>query len=649
MMGTWLKRGLAAVLVAAVAACGGGGGSAGTPSLGAPTGGTPSSSSGAATIDVVADSTAVGSGGVPVTITATVKGAGNTSLASAPISFVTSSGTVSDYPATTNASGVATAKFSVGADKSNRTATITVTSGSVTGTVAVDINGTTLAYSGPTTLQIGGTATLSAKLADSNGAAISGRPVAITSSLGNGLSVATATTDAAGNVSVTYTATNSGADKITFSALGATVAPTITVSGEDFGIITPATAGQAIPIGTAQTITARYRINGAPASGPYAVRFTSTAGSFSPAGAASGVTLVGGVASADLQSTFAGPATVQAELINTTTTAVLAKATVAVQFVADTPNTLTLQSTPTALGTNSAGSTAKQALVRATVVDANGNPVQGKTVNFSRVADPSGGNLSQASALTDANGQASVQYIAGATATSANAVRLRATVAGTSVQGDVTLTVNQSALFVALGTGNTITNLAGSNDTIYVKNWTVYVTDASGAPVPSQTVTISLLPNRYRKGSYILSGDDYVYGPWDGVTLTADGYLPAGSYISCANEDTDYSGVLTGAKDTNGSNRLEPGNVITFTNNSSVTTVTTDANGFAYVDLKYAESYASWVEVTLRGSATVAGTESSNQSTFWVVGLRSDFTKTGGPPAGLVSPFGQRPSCSQVN
>src|SRR5205823_174155 len=104
-----------------------------------------------------------------------------------------------------------------------------------------------------------------------------------------------------------------------------------------------------------------------------------------PASASTGIPLTSGVASASISSTFAGPATIQATLVDTSKTpaAVLAQSSVAVQFVATVPDHLTVQITPTAIGTNAAGSSAKQAAVQATVYDVNGNPVQGAVVNFS--------------------------------------------------------------------------------------------------------------------------------------------------------------------------------------------------------------------------------------------------------------------------
>jgi Bacterial Ig-like domain (group 1). len=224
--------------------------------------------------------------------------------------------------------------------------------------------------------------------------------------------------------------------------------------------------------------------------------------------------------------------------------------------VALVPSKLTLQASPTASGPNSGTATSQQARLVATVVDANANPVSGATVNFTRLVDPSGGNLSQPSALTDSSGQASVQYIAGGSTTASNGVQLQAQVSGTSVLGTANLTVNQSALFIALGTGNVISNL---DPQTYQKDWVVYVTDSNGIAVPNITLTIKVLPLAYGKGQLTFNTNVWVYAP---------------GAIFCPNEDDGgttgiasnaYNGVLDAGEDRNGDGRLQPGNVISVT------------------------------------------------------------------------------------
>jgi hypothetical protein len=266
----------------------------------------------------------------------------------------------------------------------------------------------------------------------------------------------------------------------------------------------------------------------------------------------------------------------------------------------------------------------------ATVTDVNGNPVAGVTVSFNRVADPSGGTLSQPSALTNLSGQATVQYISGALTTPSNGVQLQATVLGTAVVSPIaSMTVNQSALFIALGTDNLVATV-GQN---YQKTYSIIVTDANGVAVPNVVVTMKVLPVYYEKGVLAWDGNEWSYSP---------------PVYQCLNEDTDYSGIYTAAKDFNGNGKLDPGNVISVSTANANGSFTTNASGVGTATLIYAESYAPWVTVKLQAQAIVSGTESTNSATFTVPGAAADFTNKTVPPAGAVSPFGVQ-TCNLPN
>ncbi len=615
-----LKWVLAATAVSLVTACGGGGGCAGSSAFGTAASGAScgSGSTSASTVDVLTNSVQVGTGGDTATISAVVKDANNVGLTGVAVTFSASSGNLTGVSAVTDASGVATATFTAGANRSNRQATVTVRSGGASGQIVLDIVGTVVSYSGVTTVPLNSTTTLSVKAVDSKNAPISNLPITITSSLGNGLSVATVTTDSLGTAAVDYTATTAGADTLTFSGARATASPTLQVSAANFTFVTP-NAGTQIPVTMSSVLTVRYLSGNVPQSGK-TINFIATAGVVSPISA---ITDPSGQASVSISSQTASPAVVQASVFG-----VAVQATLPVVFVAQAPAKLVLQVSPTAIGPNPSGTTSQAALV-ASVTDVNGNPVSGATVTFNRLADPSGGNLSQASSLTDASGQATVQYIAGASTTASNGVQIRATVLGApTVFGDTQLTVNQSALFIALGTGNVISNL---DPQTYKKDWVVYVTDSNGVAVPNISLTIKILPVDYRKGTLIFNGTVWVYNP--------------GNFFLCQNEDQNYNGILDAGEDFNGDGKLEPGNVIAVTTAQTPTAASsgiakTGSDGRATITLLYAESYVPWVKVKLVAQAIVSGTESTTTATFVVVGLAADFTNATNPPAGVVSPFG---------
>ncbi|MEO5881939.1 MAG: Ig-like domain-containing protein [Caldimonas sp.] len=629
-----LKWALAAMTLSLVAACGGSGNAGTSPFGGGGCSGAaasgPGCSSSASSVDVLASTVQVGSGGGTVTVSAVVKDSNNVALAGAPVSFSATSGNITAASAVTNSSGVATATFTAGADRSNRQATVSVKSGSATGRVTLDIVGTVLSYSGVTTVPLNGVASLPIKAVDSSGTPISGIPVTVTSSLGNGLSSATLVTDSLGTAAVTYTATNAGADTLAFNASGSAVAPVVQVSAANFTFVTPA-ANTQIPVTTSRAVTVQYLSANVPQVGK-TVNFAATAGVVTPISA---VTNGAGQVTVSISSLTASPAVIQASV-----PADLVQTTLPVVFVAQTPARLVLQVSPTAIGPNPAGSNSQQAQLVASVTDANGNPVTGATVTFNRVADPSGGNLSQASTATDASGQATVQYIAGASTTANNGVQIRATVLGApAVFGDASVTVNQSALFIALGTGNTISNL---DPQTYKKDWVVYVTDSNGVAVPNINLTIKVLPIDYRKGTLVFGGGSWGYN-----------FGSPGQFFLCPNEDANYNGILDPGEDFNQNNSLQPGNVISLTTAQTSTAAATGiartgTDGRATITLLYAESYVPWVKVRLIAQAIVSGTESSTEAQFIVDGLATDFTSAAIPPAGVVSPFGVN-DCATAN
>ncbi len=577
-----------------------------------PTGAVPMS------IDVVAAATSVGTAGDGVRISAFVRDSNNNALAAVPVSFRTSTGTLSSISAVSDAAGVATATLSSGADRTNRAAIITVSSGTVSSQLSLPITGTSLTLQGPTSIILGSRANFDVVATDSKSNVISGVAVSATSSLGNPL---TATgggiTNSSGFVRFTYAANIGGTDTgLSFSGAGATVAPPIAleVSGLNFAFVSPV-ASSTVAVNTAQTVRVRLLVGGLPPA-PTAINFASTGGTLS---AATAMTDVTGVAQISLTSASAGPLTVQASV---TVAGVVSSTTLPLSVVATVPNSLVLQISPTALAPNTSGSVVNQAQVLAKVTDISGNPVQGQTVNFTRVSDPSGGNLLQVSAITDSSGKASVTYVAGPESTANNGVKLQGAVASNpAVAGQALLTVNQAALFIALGTGNVITNV---DPQTYRKNWVVYVTDSNGIAVNAATLTIKAIPLAYRTGRHVLVGEEYVY---------------QAPIYECRNEDANENGILDPGEDDNGDGVLWPGNVIAVSP-GSVQTV----NGLATIALTYAESYAPWVRLRLTVSATVAGTESKTNAEFTVVGLALDFTKGGGPPAGFVSPFGDLPT-----
>jgi len=265
------------------------------------------------------------------------------------------------------------------------------------------------------------------------------------------------------------------------------------------------------------------------------------------------------------------------------------------------------------------------------VRDATGNPVSGVTVNFTATSDLSNGTISPGSTDTDPNGIATVQFIPGALSTSTNGVAFKATLpAFASVTaGTAALTVSGQSLFISIGVASDLVIL---DSTTYQKNFTAYLTDASGAPSANRTVTLSVIPTQYEKGSLV----------WD-ATNTVWTYS-ATSPTKCANEDTNSNGILEVGEDTNGDGRLTPGLPVVV----SPASVTTDASGYAKFALLFGKNFAWWLDSQITARASVGGTESKQLSNYSLE-LDAVTAKATSKPPNQTSPFGTQTVCTNPN
>lgn len=569
-------------------------------------------------------------------ITAQLTDANNNALSGVTVKFTTpTAGVLTVTQAVTDASGLAKATLAAGTDPTNRRIVVTASAGSAApASVPVDVTGTTLSLTGPANLVLNNFGTYSVLLTDSSGKGIANRPVTLASTNGNMLSAASVITDGTGQASMKLTATstaNAGVDSLSATALGLTVKRTITVSSDSFSITAPAD-GTKVSLGTSQTVTANW-LNGGTAQVGKTVSFSASRGTVS---AGTMVTDGSGNASVAISSTNAGAA-----VISATGTGVSAQ--INVDFIATLPSQIAVQASPATVAIQG------QSTITATVRDAANNLVEGQTVNFV-LTDSTGGSMSVAAAVTDAQGRASSIYTAGNTTSAANGVSIAATVAGTPVSGTTTLSVGGQAIMLSLGTGNTIDVTDSASYSIV---YDVFAADTHGAAIANAPITLKILPVSYVKGQRVWS-DIAAY--WTTVTSTLPGEA------SCANEDTDFSGNInslgtvtafcpnppvlpttpTPAKDANCNGSLEPGNVATV----SPSTGTTGTDGKLAVKVTYTRDHAYYVTVQLVATTSVNGTQGSTSSTFLLPGASSDFsTKTTGPP-GPFSPYGTASACS---
>lgn len=599
-----------------------GGGSGGTPDAPIP-----------ASVELFASSSQLQSSpNATVSFTVSVKDSQNRAMPGQTVTFTANSGNlVGALPApTTGAAGqpVTGVSLTPGGDRANRDIVVTATAGSIKQTMTVVVTGTTLSLVGDSSVLLGGTASFVVTARDSNGSPIAGAALAATSSIGNSVTPSQLVTDSLGAATFTYRANNSGTDSLSVRGLGATATASVAVSAEDFAFESPASAST-VAIGASQVVSVRLLSGGAPVAGR-SVTFSTTRGSVS---AGSVTTDANGRASTTVSSTTSGPANIVAR-------AGTSQALLPLTFIATTPATLVLQANPGAVPPNAAGSTTNQATLQAVVRDASGNPVAGRVVNFTATADLSNGTITPGSGVTDGSGMVSVQFIPGGLTTASNGVVIAANVQGTTVSGTTALTVSGQALFISIGKGKLLGQL---DEPVYKKQFSVYVTDANGAPAANKQVLLSVYPDQYAKG--VLALPEPVEGS------TAQKVWTQSVSAVCNNEDADRNGILSAAEDNpangngNGNGKLDPGLPVVVT----PATVTTDAGGFATFFLQYGKNFALWVDTTITARAAAGGTESVQTQSWLLEVLANDVNDPNVPPPNVRSPFGVANVCTNPN
>jgi len=577
-----------------------------------------------------------GAAGSEVTVTALVRDSNNSVMSGVKVALSADSGSLTTGSRLTDASGKVTEKLSTGGDPASRQIKITASIPGLTPvSTIVAVAGSRLTVNSNSTINLGATTDVTVKLADSAGNALSGKAVTF-SAARNQVSVkggAAAVTDAAGQLTLSYTGTTSGADVITVKALGETATANVTVGTSSFSVAV--VDGSDSPLSSAainvcQRVLVRS-LGGTVLTGSATIsssRGTMYSDAACGAELTSPVAFAGGNATAYVKSTSAGVSTLNAIASSTGSTA-----QGVIEFVAPLlpSTTVTIQADPAVLGTNTAGSTAQQATIRAVVRDgtALNNLVKNAQVSFSIISDPSGGSLTQPSIVTTgADGSAVISYIAGTSPTSVNGVAIRAQVLTTSASATVNLTVARKSLFISAGTGNSVVS---PDSATYRLDYAVFVSDASGNAVPGVNVTASVRPRTYSKGILTFAGTE---GPWATV-ITA----------TCDNEDVDSNGILGGGEDRNGNGRLDPGIPINVTS-----TGTTDASGKAIVSLSYPRDRTNWISVDLTIRGQVSGSEATYVGFIPALpGSAADFRDKDSDPPGKTSPYGKSNSCSDTN
>ena len=591
--------------------------------------GTTAGAAGPTAVEILSSGSSLPSAaGSKVTFVVTVKDVVNTAIPKQAVTFTATSGTLTGAnpsPITDANGSITTISLAPGSDPSNRIITVTATAGSISKSINIPVVGTTLSIAGAGSALVGNPAlAYSVKAMDSGGKPIVGATLVVSSATGNTVSPQTVTTDLAGAATFNFTPLVAGADTLKVTGLGASAIASVAVSNEDFSFTAPAAAANLV-VNTANPVTVRYKLGGVGMAGK-TVTFSTTRGTLS---ASTAVTNASGDASVTVTSTTAGPVTVSAQLET-------ARSGVTAAFIATVPATIVLQANPGAVLPNATGNTSNQSTLSATVRDATGNPVAGQVVNFTATQDGSNGTIVPGSGTTDTNGMTSVQFVPGALSTAANGVKLRASVqSAPGIFSDATLTVNGEALFISIGIGSTLSVL---DAVTYQKDFSVYVTDANGVAAANRSVTISVFPLKYGKGTLQSLRD------FSGKFLRWDYSFT--SPTLCFNEDLNRNGILNDGEDFpvnggNGNGLLDPGLPVVLI----PSILTTDENGYATFKMRFGKNYAWWLKTQVTARALVGGTESSNMITYDLEMLISD-VESPSSPANVNSPFGRATVCT---
>ncbi|TWX69772.1 hypothetical protein ESZ36_07455 [Colwellia demingiae] len=610
----------------------------------------------AASIQLFASSQQLASSGAQsIELSAIAKDENNNLLEGVTINFASDSGALGKILDASGSSsnvtgpdGKVTMELSTQDEPSNRVILVSVTSGDITDSLEVEVVGTTLTLTGSSSLALNDETSYIVNVLDSDGNGVAKTAVAISASNVDKITIPTSvTTDSEGQATVKVTGTSGGNNSIVVTALGATASQDVSVQADSFlftsfsnGLTivdpsnTPIVPDVSLSPQTASVTLTWMRDNAFVPDGK-SVSFTTTRGIVN----ANSATTVDGEVTVTLTSTDAGKALVTfvgSDVIDGKNVELTNQ--LEFEFFADTAATIKAQASPNSIGPNEQTST-----ISVVVKDANGNLVKNKRVKFV-LEDVSGGSIFPATAVTDSSGSASTIYTSNNTSAK-DAVTITAVVEDTPAITDiVNLTVSNRELFISLGTGNELEEL---DTTDYVKEYSVFVTDAESNAVENVELTVSAIPENYYKGLWLRTYDGADFVLWlalgEGSTNT-----PGPVYLgktTCPNEDANFDGILDVGEDFNGDGKLTPGNIVSISG-----TLITDADGRSVIKVTYPQSYGQWLDVKLIVSGKVTGSENSTQAIFTLPVLIDDVNEEDvTPPSqgiGTRGPFGLSNDCS---
>ena len=573
------------------------------------------------------------SGSDEVEVWAVVKNAQNILLDGVNVTFsADNNAAIAETQPVTDENGTAIVMLRTGGDKENRTINVTATvSGeqTLTETISINVVGTEIEINGTTSAIIGDSVNLTVSLQDSDNVGIASETLTLRVEDESGTDVTATTLDdaapqtsAEGRATVAFTAPAAGTFTVFANALNTESTFAIEVQQDEFVFVNAPDVNdvdQDIPLNTDYNLQVSWLRDAAPFAGG-SISFAISRGTVVSADA---VTDGSGIADLTVSSGNAGLATISAT--GTDGAGVQVSTQIEIAFIATDAETIIVDATPDSIGPDGQTST-----ISAVVLDAEGNRVRNKLVNF-EVNDVSNGNLTDAQSRTDRRGIATTVYESNAVSTY-QSVEVRAYVNDEpAVEDSTLLTVGDRPFDISLGTGNLI---EAPQQSSYRKEFSVFVTDADANPVSGAALTFSATPvaettndPAYAKGYWLWDEDDSIY--YSVVTAT------------CANEDLNGNGRLDVGEDFNGDGQLTPGNVGAIDADAN-----TDENGQALINLNYPKQYGAWVQLAISARGESSGTESVDSMNYWLSVSTDDRSTQGAPPPS--SPWGVSANCGDT-
>lgn len=353
------------------------------------------------------------------------------------------------------------------------------------------------------------------------------------------------------------------------------------------------------------------------------------------------------------------------------------------EFVSPVATKISVQSSPSVVSPRGTSAI----VVRLT--DANDAPVKNQLVQFNLLQDSSGGQVVNPEAVTNANGEATVNYTAGNLNTAKNGVRVQAT--SGNLVASTYLTVAARAVTIAIGNSNKISS--SDNHTFYNMNVSANVVDNVGQPIANQAIAVRIIPTTYRKAQFEF--DSIRVPPYDsesnnGVNIMnydSRWYYTKGQHFAsdtdrnldpvtnnpivipnvtddegfiylndhfytrpyeCIAEDVNGNGFLDIGEDTNSNNKLDGVNVVTLMgyspDSSGVYTLRTDNAGKFDFNIRYLKRYAQWLSIRIEASTIVQGSEAFGSVPITLPVLADDIDLTGQiDRPNSLSPYGINP------